>query len=550
MSTTQPKPRQIIVPFSLDSVLDEFVVPIKNRGLSIAQNVVYRRVGGFGKRTGTAPYGGGPSTGLAGRVISGTRWYRGIGPNNVPAATKYMVVQSNDAFYVGNDTTGAFTSIGSVTVGSQPAFYATAFDPAESAVTATPASDILIMAYGSGPPKKWDGTHFTALSPTITNFFAGATFYHEHVWFWGDQNFPDTVFATDLGNPESYTFSSQFGGYKVGRGDGDPFVQRCLPAQGLLYVFKQRSIYTISGFDFYSGDYQFQDTPLVEGIGTPSPFSVARLRNSLIWWSGQTFYRLGLGTSEPENLGTPITNTIAIAAQKNQSVIRAVAGDFLVKSGGGYRVYNNVYLCAIDGGAGFADTILMFDEQVTAERGKPAWTVLTGLKIGSFIPWDGPGDQKLLYFGDGATGQVYLFGGDAYADVAADGTTRNAPQVILKTGRNDNGTPNQTKHLDRLFVDAETNTTNLNVTISSDTAAHPSILDVENVVATGGLWGSNWGSFSWGPTVSTAYVSTELDVVPELDGKNFTVQIVEQSNASAYEIVALSYHAIEEAYEH
>ncbi len=552
MSSTAPRPEQIIVPYSLDSVLDEFTVPIKNRGLSVAQNVVYRRSGGFGKRAGSKPYGAAAnafvSVGNA-PVISGTRWYRGVF-NAAPAQLKSLIVQANNALYLGNDTTGQFTAIGALPPGTSPAFYASAFDATNTG--SSPNSDILIVAYGSGQPIKWDGSHFGYLSSAITNPFAGCVSFNEHIFFWGDPSFPDTLFATDLGNPEAYTFTAGFGGYQIGRGNGDSLVRVVVPVGQSLFVFKTNSVYLIQGYDFYPGQYQFSDQNLLTGVGTTAAQSVALLRNALIWWTGQTFVRLALGETEATDIGYPIQNTIATVANGNPAVMRAIAGDFLVSSVEGHRVYNNVYLCACDVGSGAATTILMYDEQISAERGKPAWSVLTGITITSFIPFKGnQGDQRILYLGTSA-GQVLQFGADAYADVnypvGGGAPIRNNIPVVMRTGRNDAGTPNQTKRLDRLFVDAETTSATFLVSTLSDIQASPIEIAVAATVNPGGIYGQSvYGGAMYGPANASAYVGNEIPVTPEVAGKNFITQITESSNSAAYEIVALSYHAIQEA---
>jgi hypothetical protein len=566
MSTTEPKPRQIIVPYSLESVLDEFIIPIRNRGLAVAQNVVYQRQGGYGKRTGSAPYGSAVTTQRTvgdGLALSGKRWYRGM-----PSFSKVMIAQTItggvSTFYTGDDVTGAWTSLGatpgSLGSGATPAFYTSSYDAVNSGGSGP--SDVLVIAHGGGPPVKYDGTHFTRLSSTITNPFRGCEFFNEHIFFWGDPTYPDIVFATDLATPETYDFCNNFGGYKIGRGDGDPVIQRCIAIGTYLIVFKTQSVKAITGYDFYTGQFAFQVSDVLTGIGTTAPRSVARLRNSLIWWSGNNFYRMGIGDTEATAIGTPIPRTIAVIAQGDQSCMRAVAGDFLVQSADGWRAYNNVYIVACETGG--KTTVLLYDELKSYASGKPAWTVWTGLEVGALIPWNGPTDQKSLYFSQ--PGGVYLLGGDSYADVwytDASGVwgrslwgtgywggamDRAAIPVALRTGRSDNGTPNQTKHLDRIFVDAETNTTVFNVAVVSDSGASPMTPVPTPALTPAGIWGrSFWGTGCWGVSAAGAYVGLEAPIMPNVDGNNFYLDVAESSSTSAYEVVALGFHAVEEA---
>src|ERR1700732_4191760 len=288
--------RYITIPLS--GPLDQYTYPARGPKslLQQAQNVVYRRVGALGKRSGSGPYGG---TGVvAGNqpVISGTRWYRGR-----PSTLKTMIVHSNDTLWAGNDGTGVFTALGGQALAGSttPAYFASAYDPADN-------SDILIVAYGSAQPIKYDGSNPPSfLSAAITNPFTGCYFWHEHVWFWGDPAFPDTVFATDLGNPESYAFASAFGGYQEGRGDGDSLVTGMIDNGSALLVFKNRSIYAIQGYDFVQGEYPFSNLPLVPGIGTPNGKSIAVLGGNVIFWSGQQFYLLPPYSSQAVPIGNP-----------------------------------------------------------------------------------------------------------------------------------------------------------------------------------------------------------------------------------------------------
>jgi hypothetical protein len=519
---------------AFNAPLDESLSPDRNPGLVQAQNVVYRRFGALGKRTGSAVDVGTGSVGPSAPILSGVRWYRGR-----PSVLAQMIVQCNDTLYVRNDVTGAWTSIGALAAGSTPAFFASAYDPSAN-------SDVLIIAYGSGPPKKWDGTTLSALNASITNNFTGCAFWHEHVWFWGDSANPDTAFATDLGNPESYAFSTNFGGYQIGRGDGDATITCIKPWGGALAIFKNRSIYTITGFDFYQGDYQFAVTPLVSGIGTSNGHSVAVLRNALVWWSGQSFYRMASGDAQPTPLGTPISTTCAVAAQESQAVIRAVAGDFLVQTAGGPQSYSGLYLCAIDTGSAVADTIAVYDDDASQFFGKPAWSKWTGLTVGAFIPWGGPGDQKLLYIGS-ATGvaSVTLLGGSATADGSS------TIQVVVRTGRDNAGIDETKKHCSYVYLSAETNQTVFSISIASDIGANTFGTSSETAppggtgVATVDTSYVGDGSVV-GPVAETSYQTVGAASEPTVDGNNFQFTITEQSATSAYELIALAYLIQEE----
>lgn len=526
-----PSPQDKFVPIPFGMLLDESVKPNNFGGLLIADNVVYRRFGTVGKRVGAGTYGN-PGGMVPGNlpIISGKRYYRGR-----PSTLAQMVVQSNDTLWSGNDTTGAFTSIGALPAGSTPAFFTQAYDG-----NATNA-DVLICAHGSGAPKKYDGTTLSQLSASIPNLFTGCEFFHEHVAFWGDPANPDTLYLTDIGNPEGFSFMTTQGGYQIGRGDGDPYIQNATALGNTLFVLKQSSIYSLQGFSFYTGEYAFSVEPVISNIGTSAPHSVATLRGSLYFLMGSMVYRLAPGSLEAEPIGLPIITTLAKAGNGVQSVVRAVAGDFLVLAPNGATAYTGLYMLAVDTGSGTADTILVYDADASANLGKPAWTRFTGYPVGSFIPWGRSGDKKFLYIGDALGGKVTQFGGNPTSDQGLAITTK------LLTGRYDFGTPDAVKKLDRIYAEVESNAATFVVTVTSETAQSPA----SNFDTTTGIAGSIVGTAVVGTAIvgsdsGTSYQSIEGSIDPQLAGKNFQFSIQESSTTSTWELQAINTHSFEE----
>jgi hypothetical protein len=523
--------------------------------LTDALNVVYRRGRTVSKRTGSGPYAGNASGfGLPANssVLSGLRWHRAIGPSGVSPLAQ-LLVQSSDQLWSGNDLTGNFTSLGSLGTNSQSAYFAGAHDNAESAVAGTPASDIVIVTAGVQAPFKYDGTNFTQLNSSITNKFVGCHSWHNHVFYWGDPNFPDTVFASDLNNPESFAFMNTFGGYPISPGDGDPTVQRVLSVGATNYIFKANSIQQMQGFDFAVGEYQFSLTPFSETVGTFSGRSVARLNDSLIFWSGSNFYMIVGGSMFP--IGDKMANSIASAAIGSQSVINAVAGTFFVQTLNGPSVYQDVYLCALDINAdGVADTILMYDDYRSRTENRPMWTIWNGLNIGCFIPWRGALDQKALYFGDSKTNYVGQIGQNAFND-----NGKSIP-CSFTSALYDAGTPMLRKHVDRVYIVADSNDVTFNVRVTAEDQTTQGITQVsQSGIVEAGFFGTAppAATFGTGPPAGVFGRSGgsqetifEAKIDPSLTGKSFAFNITEASNTSAWEMTTLEYHFREEAYAH
>lgn len=294
-------------------------------------------------------------------------------------------------------------------------------------------------------PARYDLTtgNLTGLSYMAPNAFTQCVTWHNHAFFWGDPNNPDTVFASDINQPEAFTFmienggmtGTDNGGYNIGVGDGDPGVQSCIPLGNGLYIFKTNNIYLIEGFDFQQGEYQFSVTPQVAGYGMPSPYCGAVLENEIVFWSGRKFLRLAVGAYEPEHIGFPIPLTEGLVSTGNQNLVRCVAGDLQVQTtlnnnfgppnpySGSIIIYRSMALWAVDVGTGTADTVIVYDDEATNNIGQYAWSPWVGWTVDCWIQQgNGPTplghnvDKPLVFFIDSTGTFINLVGGNAKFD--------------------------------------------------------------------------------------------------------------------------------------
>jgi hypothetical protein len=319
-------------------------------------------------------------------------------------------------------------------------------------------------------PLKWDGTNpVDGLSYQITKGFTGCVTWHDHVWYWGDQADPDTLFASDIDQPEGFTFMLQEGGYDLGVGDGDPFIQNCVPIGNTLYAFKTSSIYAINGYDFQSGEYAFQVAPVVQDYGIPAPYCVCVLNNALVFWTGRKFCRLQVGAYEPEHIGQPIPDAEGVVANATQSWVRAVAGDFLattklnesfdgtaprpdeIKPSKAYFSYDST-------GNGIPDSVLVYDDLATQRFGKYAWMKWTGWNVGFWIPFGagpratGASDPPILIWMEQPSGSFQT--ANEYGLLPDVDTTVPIPWMA-QTGWVTCGTPELVKNVHRVFIELE-----------------------------------------------------------------------------------------------
>ncbi|MGC1759526.1 MAG: hypothetical protein WA742_09235 [Candidatus Cybelea sp.] len=317
------------------------------------------------------------------------------------------------------------------------------------------------------------------LSFMCSNPFTFCVSWHQHVWYWGDENNPDTVFASDINQPEAFTFmiengglnvtpnNPQTGGYTIGVGDGDPFVQACVPIGNALYVFKTSSIYMIEGYDFQVGEYQFSLTPQIVGYGIPCPYAATVLDEQLVFWSGKKFCRLAVGSYEVEHIGLPLPITEGLCSTTAQKHVRVIAGDMQaltllnnVYANGQANltpatvIYRNIAIFSFDlGGGNFLNAV--YDDEKSAAIGGYAWTKWYDWNIGCWIQYGlglGPSGNKtdapLMCFIDPQGLNFYVAGQNAQSDYG------NPIPWMGQTGWIDGGTPEVVKNAQRVYLNA------------------------------------------------------------------------------------------------
>jgi len=251
-------------------------------------------------------------------------------------------------------------------------------------------------------PLKWDGTTLSAISgsinvalqsviinlayPYVVGGPTGCVSWHNHVWYWGYQSNPNTLYASDINQPENCSFMLQNGGYPIGLGDGDPGIQAVVPLGNILYVFKSNSIYAITGYDFQAGEYQFNVQPAIRNCGVPGPGCVATLRDALVFWNGSSFRRLAPGALETEDIGSTIPylqGSFALNAG-SQQYVQAIAGTFSMATGlaGAYgsgtqvSFSNCAYFLMSNNGTS-ATTMMVYDDDASQFIGAYAWSPWT-----------------------------------------------------------------------------------------------------------------------------------------------------------------------------
>ena len=432
-----------------------------------------------------------------------------------------------------------------------------------SGMTITPTVATHLTGGGASvtAPLKYDGNTISGLSGQIQQPFTGCFTWHNHVWFWGDPNHPDELYAADINQPEGFSFMLKNGPYEVGPGDGDPSIRACIDGGNAMYVFKGNNIYEVTGYDFQGGEYQFQIEPKVRGHGTPNAFSVAKLRNAIVFWDGEQFCRYQPGGFDVEMIGRTIPRTSGLVAQGNQALVRAVGGSFITESllnenfyttgPTAQEMYSNVALFAVDviGDHSAAKTVLVYDDDASQFLGNYAWSIWNGWSVGCWIPFGGGPNNSgaveeppILCFGfDTPTGpQINQYGSNPTAD------SGNPIPWIAQTGWVTLGTAIKMKELHGVYLETEAA---VNVAFAVDVTASTTIRQksVPKAGSTPAVQKPNVQYFA--PTVAPpgteAHQTVVADINPFIKGNAFLFRYQESSATADFEVVEQSLDVIE-----
>jgi hypothetical protein len=434
-----------------------------------------------------------------------------------------------------------------------------------SGLTITPTGITPANMAGGGStvsaPLRYDGTTLTGLSYMIQQPFTNVVTWHDHVWFWGDENNPDTLYATDINTAIGFTFMLTNGPYDIGSGDGDPGIQNCFPVGNLMYVMKTQTTSSVTGYDFQSGEYEFQIQYAIVGSGIPAPNCAALMHNNaIVYWDGGKFSRLWPGASTPENLARTIPLSSGKVAMGNPALMRTFAGDFPVKTmlndnyappgmASDTAMMTNIALFACDVGNGVADTIFAYDDDASNSIGNYAWSFWTGLPIAAWIPF-GTGatssllakDQtQLMFIPVGfASITVNQFGADPSMD-AFNTNPVGIPWDAI-AGWDGLGTPALTKDLHRMLLDIEANP---GAVITVKTIASGPVDGVAQTIYSP-------ASFVLPTTVGTAGSEANQTLIgkykPALRGYKYIFAFSEPGNPVAFELSGALLDCLENAF--
>lgn len=256
------------------------------------------------------------------------------------------------------------------------------------------AEDNLIITLQStlgNYPFRWTGTGAVQSLTSDTDCpEASIVEYHKNQLFLsGNDDFPSRVWFSGLDDITSYTATDFF---DVQTADGTR-TRGLISAYDSLYIFKDKSIWRLSGYDRDS----FILEKMVTGIGTLSQQSICLVNNVIYFTSAQGNKAVYDGAYTVKYISNKISNTISDLnlTRSNHAL--------------GINFEDNFYSAISDSGSDENNLVLLFDTDYNA------WTKFLGINANTWCIGDDSDSQDALFFGD-YDGYIHQYPSTGYYD--------------------------------------------------------------------------------------------------------------------------------------
>lgn len=260
------------------------------------------------------------------------------------------------------------------------------------------AQDWLVFTVGiRAPPYVWKGTGVATALTTDANVPSGTllAYYKNQLFVSGDSTTPSRVWFSNLGDITTWTFTDFF---DIDNSDGTQ-VRGIIPAFDCLYIFKDKSIWRLSGYERDS----FRLDKMVDGIGTLSPNSLKIVNNFIYFTTAQNDIAVYDGAYTVKFVSQKIRNTIG-----GLNFSRATQTTGLAFSTYKYNDFD-YYASVSSFGSSKNDTVLLFDTAFNA------WTKFKGINANAWCVGQDNNSQNMILFGD-TNGYVYTYPSTTYYD--------------------------------------------------------------------------------------------------------------------------------------
>lgn len=389
---------------------------IKDSQLQTLDNFVHLRDNIWSVRPGNIFYGSGSGqTGSGAASLAGTRWYFGS-----PTITGQLVVQSGGNLYTGNDTTGAFTQVGTTMSTTQAATFAQMYDPDNLSAPNT----TLFICDGTRTPRRWDGTNFAAVQQggvflpngaqsgvPITPLYVGDWNYSlvygceptDQTALWiSDQLRPERFTATAITDTAGSTYIPY---YPAGKNSSLGVMTGFRQFGPYLIVFFTSGIVTGINTGSY-GSFQYIWQTISRTTGCTSPRSIVAMDFGVCFFGGDRFYVTDGNAVYPMPDELPTVYSNDNISQQPPEIANATT----VCAARNGLSYMASYETNVGGGQ---SRIVSFDEQANGGWQYSAGTGGAWMRFPSGMPmaWGvdcrGPGDaQRFPFFWGSSQGDV------------------------------------------------------------------------------------------------------------------------------------------------
>lgn len=415
---------------------------LKDNEASVCENVIFNNQRAIEKRPGYKEFN---------VVAIDTNPIKGLYIYHKKNGERFFIATSGADIYLGNETTGVFSSIKTGLALNKD-------------FTFTTLGDICYMANGFDNIQKYDGVSVSVdTNAKIGKYIVD---HKNHLFLAGSTSEPSIVYFYELAD------TSKEQGFSVGDDDGD-IISGLIPQMGNLVIFKTSSISILYGDD--PDNFNSRNaTKIQPAIGCISPRSIVNIEN-YIYFLANDGVRVFDGTRT------------WLISKKVKPIIDKIGDPEKVSS----CLYDGHYFLSFpEGSSLYNNAILAYNYLYKS------WTYFSGINASVFNNYDGSQDGKIsmdeLYFGDNS-GKAHRYDDGATSD---NGNSINMKYTTKEFNLN---SPYIVKTFRKVLASLEG--ANVNMSYSIDQGTKTGSFDIDGSENDPNkLWGANWGDMIWSKT--------------------------------------------------
>jgi len=341
-------------------------------------------------------------------------------------------------------------------------------------VNFTFANDFLYAFNGADSPKKVGQTTSANVATIPSGAFA--VWYRNFLFVAGVAAFPNRLYFSNLGDPETFTASDYI---DIEPGDGDTITGLIISGPDKIFATKNRSVHYLTG----SGANTFQVFPLVRDFGIVSHRSLVNVGKD-VWGitpDGRvmSLLRNEYGLYSGKDMTHDFLDTTIHGI--NQQALSGACSAF---------IHNHILFAVPNGASTTNNLILVYDTGAPIPGQYSHWTLITGWDIADFDV-NLVDTKELLFMGNAQDDKVLTWEGNT-----DDGTVITATWIGAELELDSVGSIKRFRQLKT--TGDSLGDFDLQLWASVDNGTFINIGEL-NLSAQGGIWGTSvWGAFQWG----------------------------------------------------